>query len=74
MTLGLKVKFKRLEQGKTQVQLRKEAKVGIGVITSLEKGQIDNLTVKTLKKVAKALNTTVQELFFSDDEEENKQN
>ena len=73
MTLGLKIKFKRLEQGKTQAQLRKEAGVGIGVITSLEKGQIDNLTVKTLKKVAKALNTTVQELFFSD-EEENKQN
>lgn len=68
MDLGLKIKIKRLEEGKTQVQLREEAHVGINVITAIERGQIDNLTVKTLKKLATALNTTVAELFFSEDD------
>ncbi len=63
-----RLKLKRLDSELTQEQLRVTAKVSPNTIVYLEKGQIDSVSVKTLKKIAEALNSTVQELFFSDEE------
>lgn len=69
MRKNLKFKFKRLEKDLTQMQLRNKSKTSIQTIVNIEKGEsIDGLRVGTLKKLAKALDTTVQELFFSEEE------
>lgn len=69
MKKNLKFKFKRLEKDLTQAELREKSKTSIKTIVDIEKGKsIDGLRVGTLKKLAKALDTTVQDLFFSEDE------
>ena len=69
MKKNLKFKFKRLEKDLTQSELREKAKTSIQTIVDIEKGKsIDGLRVGTLKKLADALDTTVQELFFSEEE------
>ena len=69
MKRNLKFKFKRLEKDLTQMQLRDKSETSIQTIVNIEKGKsIDGLRVGTLKKLAKALDTTVQELFFSEEE------
>ncbi|MBI6029283.1 helix-turn-helix transcriptional regulator [Clostridium perfringens] len=69
MKKNLKFKFKRLEKDLTQAELREKSKTSIQTIVDIERGKsIDGLRVGTLKKLAAALDTTVQELFFSDEE------
>lgn len=69
MKKNLKFKFKRLEKGLTQMQLRDKSKTSIQTIVSVERGKsIDGVRLGTLKKLAAALDTTVQELFFSEEE------
>ncbi|AXH51104.1 helix-turn-helix transcriptional regulator [Clostridium perfringens] len=69
MKKNLKFKFKRLEKDLTQAELREKSKTSIQTIVDIEKGKsIDGLRVGTLKKLAEALDTTVQELFFSEEE------
>lgn len=69
MKKNLKFKFKRLEKDLTQAELREKSKTSIQTIVDIERGKsIDGLRVGTLKKLAEALDTTVQELFFSDEE------
>lgn len=68
MKKNLKFKFKRIEKDLTQMQLRDKSETSIQTIVNIEKGKsIDGIRVGTLKKLAKALDTTVQELFFSED-------
>lgn len=66
MQAGLKLKFKRIEKNLTQAQLREKAKVSSNTIVALEKGNLSNVRVGTLKKIADALDTTMEELFFMD--------
>lgn len=69
MKKNLKFKFKRLEKGLTQMQLRDKSKTSIQTIVNIERGKpIDGVRVGTLKKLSEALDTTVQELFFSEEE------
>ncbi|NGT68359.1 helix-turn-helix transcriptional regulator [Clostridium perfringens] len=69
MRKNLKFKFKRLEKDLTQAELREKSKTSIQTIVDIERGKsIDGLRVGTLKKLAAALDTTVQELFFSEEE------
>ena len=69
MKKNLKFKFKRLEKDLTQSELREKSKTSIQTIVDIERGKsIDGLRVGTLKKLAAALDTTVQELFFSEEE------
>ncbi|WP_195972402.1 helix-turn-helix transcriptional regulator [Clostridium thermobutyricum] len=71
MEKSLNFKIKRIEKRLTQMQLRKIAGVSLQTIVNIEKGRpIDGVSLGTLKKLANALDTTVQELFFSDEEEE----
>ncbi|WP_027098973.1 helix-turn-helix transcriptional regulator [Clostridium paraputrificum] len=62
------LELERRKQELTQSQLRDKANVGLNTIVALEKGCIDGVRVKTLKKIAKALDTSVAELFFSEEE------
>lgn len=64
----MNMKLVRIKKGLTQMQLREKSNTSINTIVALEKGQIDGVRVGTLKKIAAALNSTVQELFFSDED------
>lgn len=66
---NIKMICKRLEKDLTQQQLRQKSKTSLNTIVLLEKGIIDNIRVGTLKKIANALDSSVRELFFSDDED-----
>lgn len=60
------LKAKRILLGiKTQKDLSILSGVGVNTIVKLEKGDIDSVSVGTLKKVATALDTSVVDLFFN---------
>ena len=64
----MNVKLARNKAGLTQKELA--ALVGLSNVTivKIERGNYDNITRATMIKIAKALNSTVRELFFSDEE------
>lgn len=64
----MNLKLERIKNGMTQKQLREKTGVSLNTIVAIEKGNIDNVTVKTLKKIAAALNTTVEKLFFYEED------
>lgn len=57
--------FERLrrEAGLTQDALAVKSGVSRPVIVKIESGDIDGVTVRTLRRLADALNVTVRELF-----------
>lgn len=60
------LKAKRILMGiKTQKDLSILSGVGMNTIVKLEKGDIDSVSVGTLKKVANALDASVVDLFFN---------
>lgn len=65
-------KIARIKAGLTLEQLRKKLKdeysIGISPCTlvAIEKGEFDNVRLGTLKKLAAALGSTVEELFLSE--------
>ena len=63
-----KLKIERVKKDWTQEKLSNKSGVGRVTISIIERKGIENTPVKTLKKLAKALDTTVAELFFSEDE------
>ena len=64
----LALKLARVKKGWTQEKLSEESDVGRVTISNIERKGIENIPVYTLRKIAKALDTTVQELFFSEEE------
>lgn len=64
----LSLKLARVKKGWTQEDLSKKAGISRVSICNIERNGIDTIPVKTLRKLAKALDTTVPELFFSEDE------
>ena len=64
----MKVKLLRISKHITQKELAKMIGISHVTLARVEKDDIDQIRVGTLKKIAKALNTTVQKLFFSDEE------
>lgn len=66
--MNTKIKVARIKKGWNQRILSEVSGVGITSITKIEKHGIDHVKVSTLKRLAAALDTTVQELFFSDEE------
>lgn len=70
----MNVKIARIKIGLTQKQLREklinEYSIGISpsTIVAMERGDYSNLTHEKMKAIAATLNSTVQELFFSDEE------
>ncbi|MBD7915223.1 helix-turn-helix domain-containing protein [Clostridium sp. Sa3CUN1] len=64
----MNVKLARIKAGLTQKELA--ALIGLSNVTivKIEKGNYDSLTRATMIKIAKALNSDVQTLFFSEEE------
>jgi DNA-binding XRE family transcriptional regulator len=61
--LARKVKQLREKLGLSQEKLARLADVSNNTVINIEAGKQDNPTIDTLKKVAKALNTTVEDLI-----------
>lgn len=62
------IKIARIKCGMTQKQLCKLVGIGINTLVELEKDNFKNLKYPTMLKLSKALNVSVQELFFSEEE------
>lgn len=64
--MGYKIKEVREKRGITQDELAQLSGVSRGTICALEKGTTRTTTTKTLLKLAAALETTVDQLFYQD--------
>lgn len=62
-----RIKRARLETGLTIDQLRKEVKTSPRTIVAIERGETGNVRLDLMKKIAAALNSTVEKLFLSDE-------
>ncbi|NFL33882.1 helix-turn-helix transcriptional regulator [Clostridium botulinum] len=67
MKYGLKIKLKRIEKGYTQKELGEKIKVTTSTVQKYEAGKREP-KIKTMKEIAVVLGSTVQELFFSEEE------
>lgn len=65
---GTNLKIARIRKGLTQRQLVKLSNVGLTSITKIEKHGIETATVSTLRKLAEALDMSVVDLFFKEEE------
>ena len=61
------VKLRRIKLGKTQEQIRKEVKISPRKLVEAERGNYEKLTFANMIAIAKALETDVQTLFFSEE-------
>ena len=59
-----KIKEFRREQNLTQAELSVKSKVSRSIIAQLESGTREVITTDTMKKIAKALNKSVEEIFL----------
>lgn len=66
MSVAYKIKEFRKKAGLTQVELATQAGVSRTVISGLESGTTTVTSTATLLKLAKALNVTIDELFFKE--------
>lgn len=62
----MNAKLTRIKLGLTQRDVIKKTGLSSATISKIEKGNIDNIQLGTLKKLAAALNSTVEELFLSE--------
>lgn len=62
----MNVKIARIKKGLTQKELCKMVKTSPKKIVEIEKGNYDNVRIGLAKKIAKALDSTVTELFFNE--------
>ncbi|NFT04108.1 helix-turn-helix domain-containing protein [Clostridium sporogenes] len=62
----MNVKLARIKKGLTQAELRELIGVSPNTLVQIEKGNYDNVKIGLAKKIAKALDSTVTELFFND--------
>jgi len=64
----MNLKINRVKRNWTQEELARQSGICRLTISKIERNGIENIQVYILKKIAKALNLTVKELFFSDEE------
>ena len=64
--MGYKIKEKRKEKNMTQEELSAKSGVSRATISGLENGTVRATSSKTLLKLARALDTTVDQIFFQD--------
>lgn len=62
--MGYKIKEFREARGMTQEELAVSSGISRGTISALENGTTRTTTTKTLLQIAKALDTTVDQIFF----------
>ena len=65
-TLFRKIKDARLYKGMTQEELSRRSGVSRATIISLENGKSINVKTETLRKIASALDMTMDVLFFGE--------
>ena len=65
--MGYKIKEKRKEKNMTQEELAAKSGVSRVTISGLENGTVRATSSKTLVKLARALDTTVDQIFFQED-------
>lgn len=63
--MGFKIKEVRNKIGMTQAELAEDSDVSRATIAGLESGALTTTSTKTLVKLAKALNCSVENIFFS---------
>jgi putative transcriptional regulator len=67
--MGMNLKIARIKKGIKQIDLAKEIHVSPATLIKWEKGiEIDNIRLGMMKKIAKILETTVEELFLFDED------
>ena len=64
--MGCKIKEYREAANMTQEELAEKSGISRGTISALENGTARNTTSKTLLQIAKALNATVEQIFFAE--------
>lgn len=64
--MGYKIKETRESLKMTQEELSEKSGVSRTTISGLENGTVRATTTKTLVKLAKALDTSVDQIFFED--------
>lgn len=64
--MGYRVKEVREQSNMTQEELAKRSGVSRGTISAIENNSMRETTTKTLVKLALALGTTVEQIFFTD--------
>lgn len=64
--MGYKIKEVREVRKMTQEELAEKSGVSRGTISALENGSVRTTTTKTLFKLAKALGTSVDQIFFAE--------
>ena len=64
--MGYKMKEVREARKMTQEELAEKSGVSRGTISALENGSVRTTTTKTLFKLAKALGTSVDQIFFAE--------
>ena len=64
--MGYRIRELREEMKMTQEELADKSGVSRGTISALENGSMRNTTSKTLLKLAQALNTSVERIFFTE--------
>lgn len=64
----MNIKIARIKKGLTQAELCKMVKTSPKKLVEIERGNYDNVTKSLMERIAKALESTVQELFFSEEE------
>ena len=65
--MGNKVREAREKLKMSQEELAKRSGVSRGTISAIESGRAENTKSKTLLKIANAMNTTVDQIFFAKD-------
>lgn len=71
--MGYKIKEVREALKMTQEELAEKSGVSRGTISALENGLVRITTTKTLLKLAGALETSVEQIFFADGVQSAKQ-
>jgi transcriptional regulator with XRE-family HTH domain len=67
MTIGDLLKLRRKALGLTQVELADKANVAQSMISQIERGKSDNVTIGNLRSLAAALDCTVVDLLTEND-------
>lgn len=65
--MGYRIKDVREAQKMTQEELAEKSGVSRGTISALENGSERATSTQTLLRIAKALNTSVECIFFTED-------
>lgn len=64
----MNVKINRIIQELSQKEFAKIVGISTVTLVKIEKGNIDNVKLGTLKKIATALDSSIEDLFLSNDE------